>query len=328
MRTKAKALLLMPVWVALLLFPVMDSNSFHVEIATTCLIFIILALGLNVIVGLVGLLNLGYAAFFAVGAYAYALVNLHMGLPFWMSLPIAMAVCAVVGVLMAFPAVRLRGDYLAIVSLGFGEIVRITLNNWDSVTGGPNGLLGIAHPVLWLPSRASGAWQWRHLDFGVDSAPYYYLAFVLGTLVILGLRNLKYSRIGRTWIAVREDELAASCSGVNINKAKLLACGLGAAVAGVAGSLFAAKQGVVSPDSFDFIVSVMIVAMVVLGGMGSIAGALVGAVVLTVLPELFRGFATYRMLLFGLAMIAITLFRPQGLLGDRLHARELKEKKQ
>jgi branched-chain amino acid transport system permease protein len=165
---------------------------------------------------------------------------------------------------------------------------------------------------------------WKSFGFGVASAPYYFLAFGLVSLVVFAMHKLENSRIGRTWIAVREDELAASSVGVNVNKTKLLACGLGAAIAGIAGCLFAAKQGSVSPDSFDFIVSVMVVAMVVLGGFGSIAGAILGAVVLTVLPEMFREMATYRMLLFGLAMILIAILRPQGLLGDVRHARELK----
>ena len=298
-----------------LLFPLVDGNAFHVEVAVTCLIFILLTLGLNVIMGYVGLLNLGYAAFFAVGAYTYALLNIHAQWPFWAGLPVAMIVCALAGVLLAFPAVRLRGDYLAIVSLGFGEIVRITLNNLDTITGGPNGLLGIAHPAIRYPVFSQGQLAWQTFGFGVASTPYYYLAFVLCAVTVFAMHKLEKSRIGRTWIAVREDELAAASVGVNVNKAKLLACGLGAAIAGIAGCLFAAKQGSVSPDSFDFIISVMIVAMIVLGGFGSIAGAILGAVVLTVLPEAFRGLGTYRMLLFGLAMILITLFRPQGLLG-------------
>ncbi len=315
----------MLVVVGSLLFPALDSNPYHVEIAVTCLIFGLLALGLNVIVGYVGLLNLGFAAFFGVGAYTYALLNLHAQMPFWVGTIVAMIVCALVGVLLSFPAVRLRGDYLAIVSLGFGEIVRITLNNCDTVTGGPNGLLGIAHPTLIVPVFKGGL-HWQLYDFGMASAPYFYLISGIVALTVFAMYRLKNSRIGRTWIAVREDEIAAASVGVNVNRTKLLACGLGAALAGVAGSVFAAKQGTISPDSFDFITSVMIVAMVVLGGFGSIAGALLGAIVLTVLPELLRGFETYRMLLFGLAMIAITLFRPQGLLGDLTHARELREK--
>ncbi len=308
-----------------LAFPIVDANAFHVEIAVTCLIFILLALGLNVIVGYVGLLNLGYAAFFAVGAYSYGLLNIHAHMPFWVGLPVAMFACACVGILLAFPAVRLRGDYLAIVSLGFGEIVRIALNNLDTVTGGPNGLLGIDHPSVVYPVMSAAGMQFKAYAFGVSSTPYFYLAFGLVVLTVYAMHKLHRSRIGRTWIAVREDELAASSVGVNFNKVKLLACVLGAAIACIAGCVFSAKQGTVSPDSFDFVISVMIVSMVVLGGFGSTAGAVLGAIVLTVLPEVFRGFAMYRMLMFGLAMILITLFRPQGLLGDALHAKELKQ---
>lgn len=328
MKTSTRNMLLAAAFLICLLFPIVDRNAFHVEIAATCLIFVLLALGLNVIVGYVGLLNLGYAAFFAVGAYTYGLLNLHAHFSFWTGLPIAMIVCALVGVLLAFPAVRLRGDYLAIVSLGFGEIVRITLNNLDTLTGGPNGLLGLDHPKITYPGMAQGQWSWKTYDFSVASTPYFYLALVMAAGLIYGIHKLHRSRIGRTWVAVREDELAAASVGVNVNKTKLLACGLGAAVAGAAGCLFAAKQGSISPDSFDFIVSVMIVAMVVLGGVGSTAGAVLGAIVLTVMPELLRGFATYRMLLFGLAMILITLFRPQGLLGEARHAKELKIKEE
>ena len=319
MKTGSRNILFGILLLACLIFPALDRNAYHVEIAVTCLIFALLALGLNVIVGYVGLLNLGYAAFFAVGAYTYGLLNLHAHVSFWLALPIAMIACALVGILLAFPAIRLRGDYLAIVSLGFGEIVRITLNNLDKITGGPNGLLGIAHPQLSYPVTTQGRWNWRTYDFGVASAPYFYLVLVLATALIFAMHKLHRSRIGRTWVAVREDEIAAASVGVNVNRTKLLACGLGAAVAGVAGCLFAAKQGSISPDSFDFIVSIMIVSMVVLGGVGSTAGAVLGAIVLTVMPELLRGFATYRMLLFGLAMILITLFRPQGLLGEARH---------
>ena len=186
--------------------------------------------------------------------------------------------------------------------------------------------MGIDHPRVTYPVLAQGVLSWKTYDFSVASVPYFYLALVMAAALIYAIHKLHRSRIGRTWVAVREDEIAAASVGVNVNKTKLLACGLGAAVAGAAGCLFAAKQGSVSPDSFDFIVSVMIVAMVVLGGVGSTAGAVLGAIVLTVMPELLRGFATYRMLLFGLAMILITLFRPQGLLGEARHSKELKIK--
>ena len=212
------------------------------------------------------------------------------------------------GVCLGAPALRVRGDYLAIVTLGFGEIVRIAFTNLEWWTGGPNGLLGIAHPHVWIPGKGL-------VDFGVDSAPYYYLACVTTALVAGICVRLSRSRVGRAWVAIREDELAASCSGVPVLQLKLLAQGCGGAIAGLAGAIFAAKQGTITPDSFDFILSVMVLAMVVLGGLGSIRGAIVGALLLGTLPELLREFNQYRMLLFGLAMIVVMRLRPQGLFG-------------
>ncbi len=305
MKPPARAALLIVVFA----LPFIDRNPYHIDVLVTAGIFMMLALGLQVIVGYAGMLNLGYAALFAAGAYAYALANLHLGLPFWLGLPLAALLAACFGMLLAFPALRLGGDYLAIVTLGAGEIVRIVLNNLDDVTGGPNGLLGIAHPTI----------AFVRYDFGVRSEPYYFLVFALVALIAAALARLERSRLGRAWMALREDELAATCMGVSPMWAKLTAFGVGGFIAGLAGCVFAAKQGTVSPDSFDFIVSVMVLAMVVLGGLGSIAGALLGALLLSLLPELLRGFERYRMLLFGASMIAIMLFRPQGLLGESRH---------
>ncbi len=274
----------------------------------------LLALGLNVIVGFAGILNLGYAALFAIGAYTYALVNIHLHIPFWIGLCVSASSAALFGMLLACPALRLSGDYLAIVTLGAGEIVRIVLNNTDRISGGPNGLLGIEHPGLWF----------FHYDFGVQSEPYYFLIACLVIVTAFLLRRLESSRLGRAWIALREDELAASCMGVNLPWAKLSAFGIGGFIAGIAGCVFAAKQGTVSPDSFDFVVSVMVLAMVVLGGLGNILGAILGAFLLSLLPEILRGFDIYRMLLFGIAMIAMMLFRPQGILGEFHHREEFK----
>ncbi len=298
------------------LIPLFNKNMYHIDLLVTTGIFVLLALGLNVIVGFAGLLNLGYAAFFAIGAYTYALVNLHWHVSFWPGLVISGISAAIFGVLLAFPALRLTGDYLAIVTLGFGEIVRIALNNLDEITGGPNGLLGIKHPSL--PAIIS---------FGVNPVPYYYLLVILCALTALALARLENSRIGRAWLAMREDELAASCMGVDLILFKLLAFGLGAGIAGIAGCLFAAKQGTISPDSFDFILSVTVLAMIVLGGLGSIRGAILGAFVVTLLPEMLRGFQMYRMFLFGLALILMMLFRPQGLMGDIKHREELTKQK-
>lgn len=287
------------------LIPLIDRNPYHIDVLVTAGIFMLLALGLNVIGGYAGILNLGYASFYAVGAYAYALVNIHFKIPFWPGMLIAAFVSAIFAMLLVLPALRLSGDYLAIVTLGAGEIVRIALNNLDSLTGGPNGLLGISHPSLWLP----------HYDFGVKSQPYYFLIFFLVIVIVFLLRRLENSRMGRAWVALREDELAASCVGISPIAAKLSAFGIGGFIAGIAGSVFASKQGSISPDSFDFVVSVMVLAMIVLGGLGNIWGALLGALILSLLPECLRGFDIYRMLLFGLAMIFIMLFRPQGILG-------------
>ena len=305
--------------IAVLILPWIDRNPYHIDVLVTAGIFMLLAMGLNVMVGFAGILNLGYAALFAVGAYTYALVNLHFEIPFWVGLWASAFAAAGFGMLLAFPALRLSGDYLAIVTLGAGEIVRIVLNNLDAVTGGPNGLLGLAHPILFFPGHG-------RFDFGVRSEPYYFLVFLVVGLVAFLLHRLEASRLGRAWIALREDELAASCMGVPTGWAKLLAFGIGGFIAGIAGCIFAAKQGTVSPDSFDFVVSVTVLAMVVLGGIGNIAGALLGGLILSLLPEFLRGFEIYRMLLFGIAMILMMLFRPQGILGD-LHVREEFRKK-
>ena len=293
---------------AALLFPLINPNPYHVDVLTTALLYALLALGLNLIVGLTGLLHLGYAAFFAIGAYAYGLLNLHWHWPFWAGWLPAAIIAGLCGVALGAPVLRVRGDYLAIVTLGFGEIVRIAFTNLDRWTGGPNGLLGIAHPSLWIPGHGL-------IDFGVSSAPYYYLVALTVAGVAGVCVRLSRSRIGRAWVAIREDELAASCAGIPVLQLKLLAQGCGGAIAGLGGAIFAAKQGTITPDSFDFILSVMILAMVVLGGLGSIRGAIVGALLLGTLPELLRGFDQYRMLLFGLSMIIIMRLRPQGFFG-------------
>ncbi len=307
------------VLILVFIFPFFDRNPYHIDVLVSAGIFMLLALGLNVIVGYAGILNLGYAALFAIGAYVYALANLHLKIPFWVGLGISASATALFGMLLTFPALRLSGDYLAIVTLGAGEIVRIALNNLDPITGGPNGLLGISHPSLSIPRLFS-------YQFGVRSQPYYFLIALLLVVTIFFLRRVESSRLGRAWVALREDELAASCMGVNPVWAKLSAFGIGGFIAGIAGCVFASKQGTVSPDSFDFVVSVMVLAMIVLGGLGSIVGALLGAFILSLLPEFLRGFDVYRMLLFGIAMILIMLFRPQGILGEARHKEEFGKK--
>ncbi len=298
------------------LIPVFDKNTYHLDLLTGVGIFALLAMGLNVVVGFTGLLNLGYAAFFAIGAYTYALLNLHWQWSFWCGLPMAGFVSMLFGFLIGIPSIRVRGDYLAITTLGFGEITRIAFNNLDQWTGGPNGLLGIDRP------------RFFGIVFSVNPTPYFYLVLVMIVVTAFLLFRLCRSKIGRALVAVREDELAASCMGVPALHVKLVAFGVSAFIAGLAGAVFAAKQTVITPDSFDFVLSVLLLAMVVLGGMGNIWGAMLGALVLGVLPELLRGFAVYRMLIFGSVMILMMIFCPQGILGSQIIRRELGSRKE
>ncbi len=279
-------------------------NRYQTEVLTLALIYVTLAIGLNFVVGLSGLLALGFIAFYAIGAYTYALLNTIWGVNFFLALPLGLLTGAVAGMLVGLPVLRLRGDYLAIVTLGFGEIVRIVLNNWDSVTSGPNGIMSIARPAL----------------FGIKlstPAGYYYLALILAAITYFVQARLSHSRIGRAWEAVREDELAAAHSGVPVVKMKLLAMTLGGAFAGAAGTLFAARLTHVSPESFTFLESVLILCMVVLGGMGSVSGVAVGAIGLIVVPELLRGAALYRMLAFGILMVLMMRFRREGIIPSK-----------
>lgn len=298
------------------LLPLATRSAYHLDVMVNVGIYALLAMGLNVVVGYTGLLNLGYAAFFAIGAYTYALVNQHTGLPFWIGLPLGGIVSMLFGFVIGLPSIRVRGDYLAITTLGFGEIVRIAFNNLDAVTGGPNGILGIDRPHV-------GSWS-----FSVNPLPYYYLVLALVAATAFLLFRLSGSKFGRALVAIREDELAASCMGVPTIRVKLVAFGVSAFIAGIAGVVFASKQTIITPDSFDFVLSVLILAMVVLGGMGSLWGAALGALILGALPELLRGFASYRMLLFGVLMILMMIFRPQGLLGGQIIRRELQSKEE
>ncbi len=337
----ALALLLLP-------FALAQVGTTWVRIANFAMLYVLLALGLNIVVGFAGLLDLGYVAFYAVGAYVYALLaSPHFGLhlPFWVILPIGAAVAALFGVLLGAPTLKLRGDYLAIVTLGFGEIVRIFLNNLSrpvNLTNGPQGIARID------PFTIGG------LDFSkpgsllgmVVSGPmkYYWLLLVVLVVVIVINVRLQNSRIGRAWEAVREDEIAARAMGINTRDVKLLAFAMGASFGGIAGGMFSAIQSFISPESFVLVESIMVVAMVVLGGMGNIWGVILGAVLLSFVPEILRWTVepvqqalfgrmlvepeVLRMLIFGFALVLVMLFRPAGLLPSAVRQRELAERRE
>ena len=307
---------------AALIFPFLGSRS-QIDLATLVLIYVMLGLGLNIVVGLAGLLDLGYVGFYAVGAYTYAMLALYFGIGFWTGLVAAGIMAAFFGFILGFPVLRLRGDYLAIVTLGFGEIIRILLNNLTELTGGPRGIGSIPKPTFFnleFSRRASEGSQTFHEFFGIAFNSnhrvmfLYLLALVLVLITVFVTNRLIRMPIGRAWEAMREDEIACRALGLNPTNIKLSAFTIGATFAGFAGSFFAARQGFISPESFTFIESAIILAIVVLGGMGSQIGVILAAIVMTVLPEMAREFNEYRMLLFGLMMVLMMIWRPQGLL--------------
>lgn len=299
------------------------SGRAQVDIATLVLIYIMLGLGLNIVVGFAGLLDLGFVGFYAVGAYTYALLYHYAGWGFWEALPLAGGMAALFGFLLGFPVLRLRGDYLAIVTLGFGEIIRLLLINMYDLTGGPDGISGIPKPTVFgfpMARRAAEGQTTFHDLMGwtfsnQDVVVYLYLmALALALITLLVSSRVVRMPIGRAWEALREDEIACRSLGLNPTTIKLSAFTMGAMFAGFGGAFFAARQGLVNPESFTFIESALILAIVVLGGMGSQIGVILAAIVLTVVPELAREFAEYRMLIFGLVMVAMMVWRPQGLL--------------
>ncbi|WP_245399732.1 high-affinity branched-chain amino acid ABC transporter permease LivM [Atopomonas sediminilitoris] len=315
-----------------LIWPFFASRG-AVDLATLVLIYVMLGLGLNIVVGLAGLLDLGYVGFYAVGAYTYAMLSEYAGFGFWTALPIAGLMAALFGYLLGFPVLRLRGDYLAIVTLGFGEIIRIMLRNLTEYTGGPNGISGIDKPTLFgltFERRAAEGMQTFHEYFGmaynsVNKVIFLYLIALLLVLATLFVINrLLRMPIGRAWEALREDEIACRALGMNPTTIKLSAFTLGASFAGFAGCFFAARQGLVTPESFTFIESAIILAIVVLGGMGSQLGVILAAVVMILLPEMAREFNEYRMLMFGALMVLMMIWRPQGLLPMQRPHLELK----
>ena len=287
-------------------------TGYQVSIMISGLIYVMLALGLNVIVGFAGQLVLGYAAFYGIGAYTYGLLHLYFGLGFWICLPIAGILTTICGLGLGLPVLRLRGDYLAIVTLGFGEIVRLVLLNWTSVTGGSRGISGIPRPEFFG----------IEMDLTQKTTYLYYLSLIAVAITIIVITRLKNSRVGMALQAMREDEIASEAMGINLTQVKLTAFALSSAWAGFAGVLFAAKPQFINPASFTFMDSCMILAMVVLGGMGSILGVTIGALILILVPEYLRAFSDYRMLLFGATMVVMMLFRPQGIItGEKRHYR-------
>ena len=327
-------------------FALVGIGTAWVRITNLAILFVLLSLGLNIVVGFAGLLDLGYIAFYAVGAYVYALLaSPHFGLhlPFWAILPVGALVACMFGVLLGAPTLKLRGDYLAIVTLGFGEIIRIFLNNLSqpvNITNGPQGI------TLIDPFRI-GNFNFAQSEtvFGLTfSGPikyYYFLVIVMLLIIALNLR-LQNSRIGRAWEAIREDEIAARAMGINTRNMKLLAFAMGASFGGIAGGMFSALQGFISPESFILLESVMVLSMVVLGGMGNVWGVIVGALLLSFTPEILRYTVepaqkamfgrmlidpeVIRMLLFGFALVLMMLFRPAGILPSALRKRELESK--
>jgi branched-chain amino acid transport system permease protein len=282
-------------------------STYQTNILISFFLYVMLGIGLNIVVGVAGLLFLGYAAFYAIGAYAYALLNHYFGWGFWTVLPIGGVLAAVAGVLLAFPVLRLRGDYLAIVTLGFGEIVRLVLENWSDLTGGPSGISNIDRPGLFG----------QEMTVAGTNIYIYYIVLVGALLTFVVAERLKDSRVGRALQALREDEVACQAMGIDRVTVKLMAFGLGTAWAGFAGVIFAAKTTFINPASFTFFESAIILSIVVLGGMGSNWGVILGAAFLVLLPEYMRAFSEYRMILFAAAMVLMMVFRPQGIIPAR-----------
>lgn len=303
------------------IFPLF-AGKYLLTVVILGLIYVLLGLGLNIVVGLAGLLDLGYVAFYAIGAYGLALGYEYLGLGFWAVLPLSPLIAAMAGALLGFPVLRMHGDYLAIVTLGFGEIIRLILNNWLDFTGGPNGM-SVPSPTFFgleLGRRAKEGGVPFHEFFGIAYNPnlkflfIYVVLFLVVMLVLYIKHRLTRMPVGRAWEALREDEIACRAMGLNHVLVKLSAFMLGASTAGLAGVFFASYQGFVNPSSFTFFESALILAIVVLGGMGSTVGVVIAAFVLTVAPELLRAFADYRVLLFGILMVLMMIWRPRGLI--------------
>ena len=289
------------------------------------LIYVLLGLGLNIVVGLAGLLDLGFVGFYAVGAYGYALGYQYLGLSFWAALPLAALLAGLCGIILGFPVLRMHGDYLAIVTLGFGEIIRLVLENWSDFTGGPNGV-DAPYPMLFgweFTKRAKQGGVPFHEAWGISFSSdyrdylFYFILLAACLVTVYFVQCLKNMSVGRAWEALREDEIACRSLGIHHVTVKLSAFATGAMIGGIAGVMFAATQGFISPTSFTFFESALVLAIVVLGGMGSTLGVVVAAVVLTLLPRLMLDFSDYRMLIFGVLMVVMMIWRPRGLLKIR-----------
>ncbi|MDA9509022.1 ABC transporter permease [Bradyrhizobium sp. CCBAU 11386] len=306
-----------------LLVPVIFYNQRYIlDLAILVLTYVMLGWGLNVVVGLAGLLDLGYVAFYAVGAYSYALLATNFGWSFWVCLPLAGILAAFWGVLLGFPVLRLRGDYLAIVTLAFGEIIRLVIINWQSLTGGPNGVPGIPRPTFFgipLDNSDDGLAAKLGIEYSATQRIVFLFYLILALALLTNWVTIRLRRlpIGRAWEALREDEVACRALGINTTTTKLTAFATGAMFGGFAGAFFATRQGFISPESFTFQESALVLAIVVLGGMGSQLGVALAALAMIGGFELFRGLETYRMLVFGMAMVLIMIWRPRGLIGHR-----------
>jgi len=303
------------IFLAALMIPLVVPSNYAMRVIIYICLYIVLALGLNVVMGFTGLLNIGHAAFYAVGAYTTAILMVKYAMSFWLTIPVGMFFGIMFGVLLGFPTLRVKDDYLAIVTLGFGQIVYIVANNWMGLTRGPRGIPGIP-----APSIGFGDWQ-----FVIDTYPaYYYLILVFVFITIYACVRIIDSRVGLAWMAIREDEDVAAVMGINLVYYKTLAFGFSAALGALAGSFFAVFQNFVSPNSFTILESVIIITIPILGGLGSIPGTIIGAIIMIGGPEIFRSASEYRMVIMGAFMVVMMIVRPEGLFGKRLYQQTYK----
>lgn len=298
-----------------LLVPFVVHSNYAMRVIIYICLYIVLALGLNVVMGFTGLLNIGHAAFYATGAYTTAILMTRYGVSFWLTIPIGMTLGILLGTMLGFPTLRVRDDYLAMVTLGFGQIVYIVANNWMGLTRGPRGIPGISSPCI-------GFSNWHVV---IDGYPtYYYLILLFVFLTIYACIKVKDSRVGLAWMAIREDESVAAVMGINLVFYKTLSFGFSAALGALAGSFFAVFQSFVSPNSFTILESVIIITIPIIGGLGSITGTVVGAIIMIAAPEVFRAVSEYRMVALGALMVLMMIFRPEGLFGKKLYEQTYK----